>query len=79
MRERDWMPKGSAHYNAKLTEELATKILSEIEHRQHLLEEARKFTIIEIAKRYGVARQTIADISSGRTWRHIGSTYGKHE
>lgn len=76
MRERDWLPKGSQHYNAKLNEELATKILGEIEHRQNLIEEAKQFTLEQIAKRYGVARQTVADISSGRTWRHIGSPNG---
>jgi hypothetical protein len=76
MRERDWMPKGSQHYNAKLNEDLATKILGEIEHRQNLLSEAKNFTLEQIAKRYGVAKQTVADISSGRTWRHIGSPNG---
>jgi hypothetical protein len=76
MRERDWMPKGSEHYNAKLNEDLATKILGEIEHRQKLLAEAKNFTLEQIAKRYGVAKQTVADISSGRTWRHIGSPNG---
>jgi hypothetical protein len=76
MRERNWMPKGSAHYNAKLNEDLATKILGEIQHRQNLLAEAKNFTLEQIAKRYGVAKQTVADISSGRTWRHIGSPNG---
>jgi phage portal protein BeeE len=70
------MPKGSQHYNAKLNEDLATKILGEIEHRQNLLSEAKNFTLEQIAKRYGVAKQTVADISSGRTWRHIRSPNG---
>lgn len=76
MRERDWLPKGSAHYNAKLNEELATQILGEIERRQMLLAEAKEYTLEQIAKRYGVAKQTVADISSGRSWRHIGSPNG---
>lgn len=70
-REHDWLPKGSQHHNSKLTEEDAKLILELIEERKKLIQKASDLTLEKIAKKFGVAKNTVADISAGRTWRHV--------
>jgi hypothetical protein len=51
--------RGALSPMAKLTEEQARTIKTEAG------------THAEIAKRYGIAQQTVSDIKSGRRWRHL--------
>lgn len=70
-RERDWLPKGSNHHNSKLTEEDARLILKLMEERKKLVEQASHLTTAALAEKFGVAKQTICDLSMGKTWKHI--------
>lgn len=70
-RERDWLPKGSNHHNAKLTEEDAEMILVLIAERKKLIEQASNLTHAAIAEKFGVCKQTVCEISMGKTWRHV--------
>jgi DNA-binding XRE family transcriptional regulator len=72
-RERDYLPKGSQHHNAKINEEDAVHILELIEMRKELMREASQLTLEAIAEKFGVSKQTVADISIGKTWKHIRS------
>lgn len=72
-RERDWLPKGSGHHNAKINEEDAVHILELIEMRKDLMRQASMLTLEAIAEKFNISKQTVADISMGRTWKHIRS------
>jgi hypothetical protein len=72
-RERDWLPKGSGHHNAKITEEDAIHILELIEARKELIRQASELTLERIAEKFGISKQSVADISMGKTWKHIRS------
>lgn len=55
--------KGTLHWKASTTEEQVLKI-------KELLS-LKRFTHPEIAKQSGVSRYVVADISKGKTWRHL--------
>lgn len=58
-REHGTLPKGERHPQAKLTEQAVRDILSSA------------LTARALAERYGVSRDTVADIRRGRRWPHI--------
>lgn len=72
-RERDWLPKGSGHHNAKINEDDAIQILELIEARKELMRKASALTLEAIAEKFGISKQSVADISMGKTWKHIRS------
>lgn len=53
--------KGSSHHNSRLTEGLVRQIRSKLE----------VMSGVEIARKFGVAPQTIYDIKKGSTWSHV--------
>lgn len=55
---------GERHYKAKLTEH-------NIQHIRQLCAE-KKQTLTEIASLFGVSADTISNIRSRKTWRHVG-------
>lgn len=83
--ERHWMPKGSQHHAAKLTEEDAKLILELLAEKKRILDrrkeleaesrklwkEAKQLTISKIAEKFGVRDATISDISERKTWTHV--------
>jgi hypothetical protein len=70
-RERDWLPRGSKHHNSKITEEDAEMILILIQERKKLIEQASSLTHAAIAEKFGIHKQTVCDISMGKSWRHV--------
>jgi hypothetical protein len=61
-RLREWIPRGSRRSNAKLTE---TDIRTICEMRE------RGMFYKDIAKHFGVHKQTVCSAALGRTWKHI--------
>jgi len=53
--------RGTAHGNSKLTDAAAREI------------KQSAATNVELAKRFGVARRTVADVRNGKTWSHINA------
>lgn len=51
--------KGESRWNAKITEESAREIYSS------------PLRGVDVAKKFGVAQQTVCAIRRGRTWRHV--------
>jgi predicted XRE-type DNA-binding protein len=56
-------PKGENHHKAKLTE-------SDVHQIKHLLVETN-LTLKKIANTFGVTLETISNIKTGKTWKHI--------
>ena len=56
-------PKGENHHKAKLTE-------SDVHQIKHLLAEAN-LTLKQIANTFGVKLETISNIKTGKSWKHI--------
>jgi hypothetical protein len=71
MRERDWLPKGSKHWNSKLTEEDVELILELNKERLRLKKELSRVTTIAMAEKFGVSNGVISRICAGHDWRHV--------
>lgn len=70
-RERDWLPKGSRHWNSKLTEEDVNLILELNKERLRLKEELSRVTTVAMADKFGVSNSVISRICAGHDWRHV--------
>ena len=58
----DKMPRGSQHWNARLTEDVVREI------RTRLADGQRQ---CEVMRAMSLPRRTVQEISSGRKWRHV--------
>jgi hypothetical protein len=67
----DWLPKGSQHWNSKLTEDDVRLILALNEERLRLREELSRVTTTAMAEKFGVATSVICRICAGHDWRHV--------
>jgi len=63
--------RGSKHHNAKLTEEDVALIVELYEEGKILRKRLEALSMKGIGDKFGVAPQTIYDIVSGRSWRHV--------
>lgn len=67
----DWLPKGSKHWKAKLTEEDVELILALNQERLRLREELSRVTTVAMAEKFGVSNSVISRICAGHDWRHV--------
>jgi hypothetical protein len=70
-RERDWLPKGSRHWNAKLTEYDVKLILELDEERREIRQRLQDLKIAKIAEKFDVSATVISRIVNGHEWRHV--------
>ena len=63
--------RGSAHCNAKLTEDDVRLILSAADERKKLLAEAYQLSNSKLAEKFEVSKHTVEKISQGRSWAHV--------
>jgi len=70
-RPRDWLPKGSKHWNSKLTEEDVDLILALNAERLRLKAELSRVTTVAMAEKFGVSNSVISRICAGHDWRHV--------
>lgn len=70
-RERDWLPKGSKHHNAKLTEDDVKLILELNKERLEIRRKLQGVTIGAIAEKFGVSPSVINHIVLGDAWTHV--------
>lgn len=63
--------KGSKHHNAKITEEDVALILELYEEGKALRQRLRTLSLKGIGEKFGIKPQTVYDIVSGRSWRHV--------
>jgi len=63
--------KGSKHHNAKITEEDVVLILELYAEGQLLRERLKTLSMKGIGEKFGIKPQTVYDIVSGRSWRHV--------
>jgi hypothetical protein len=71
MRERDWLPKGSAHSNAKLTEDDVKLILALNQERLEIRKRLKQVSIEAIANKFDMSPTVIGRIVNGHSWRHV--------
>ena len=64
-------PRGSRHWNAKLTEEDVELILALNSERLRLKEELSRVTTTAMADKFGVSVSVICRIASGHDWTHV--------
>jgi hypothetical protein len=61
------VPKGVAHYRARLTEEQVLEIIA-----------SKGVTPqVELAAKYGVTREAISRIHAGKNWKHLATPRAK--
>lgn len=70
-RERNWLPRGSQHHNAKLTEEDVKLIIELGEERLRLKAELEKVKQSAVAEKFGVVASVISRIQNAHDWRHV--------
>jgi len=63
--------KGSKHHNAKVTEEDVALILELYEEGKRLRTRLQSLSLKGIGDKFGIKPQTVYDIVSGRSWRHV--------
>lgn len=63
--------KGSKHHNSKISEEDVKLILELYEEGKDLRERLKALSMKGIGEKFGIAPQTVYDIVSGRSWRHV--------
>ena len=63
--------KGSKHHNAKVTEEDVKLILELYEEGQIIRKRLQSLSMKGIGEKFGIKPQTVYDIVSGRSWRHV--------
>ena len=64
-------PRGSKHWNSKLTEEDVELILALNQERLRLKEELSRVTTTAMAEKFGVSGSVICRICSGNDWVHV--------
>ncbi len=70
-REHNWKPKGSKHWNSKLTEEDVFLIRELNKERLRLHKELQAVKIDTIAEKFGVSHSVISRICADKDWLHI--------
>ena len=69
MTERNRQSKGEKHHSAKMTEEIAKKILEEYTADK---QNGRLYGSLErLAEKYNQTKQSVYRLTSGQTWKHL--------
>jgi hypothetical protein len=63
--------RGSKHHHAKIDEDDVRLILELYEEGKVLRERLKTLSLKGIGEKFGIAPQTVYDIVSGRSWRHV--------
>ena len=73
MRERDWLPKGSKHWRAKLSEDDVRLILELNDLRVQKKQELDQLSQRKIAEKFGISPQRVWEICNqwDGAWRHV--------
>jgi predicted DNA-binding protein YlxM (UPF0122 family) len=61
--KKNRVPKGSNHWNSRLTKEQVSEI-----RKKYI---PRKYTQQKLADEYGISNQTVSDIIARKFWTHI--------
>jgi hypothetical protein len=72
-RERDWLPKGSKHWNSKLTEDDVRLIVQLNDLREQKKQELAELSQRKIGEKFGISSQRVWEICNqwDGAWRHV--------